>query len=70
MGKDDMTLSFDGFQVAVIFVAILLVNYLLADGKSNWLEGQLLMCLYIVIAVCAWYYPQVDAQGNAVTEAG
>jgi Ca2+:H+ antiporter len=28
MGRDDMTLSFDGFQVAVMFVAVLLVNYL------------------------------------------
>lgn len=33
MGNDEMTLSFDGFQVAVIFVAVLLVNYLIADGK-------------------------------------
>ena len=28
MGKDDMNLNFDGFQVAVLFVAVLLVNYL------------------------------------------
>ena len=47
MGKEDMNLSFDGFQVAVLFVSILLVNYLIADGKSHWLEGQLLMCLYL-----------------------
>lgn len=30
MGKDDMNLSFDGFQVAVLFVSVLLVNYLIA----------------------------------------
>jgi len=36
MGKEDMTMSFDGFQVAVLFVAILLVNYLIGDGKSKW----------------------------------
>ncbi len=35
MGNDDMTMSFDGFQVAVLFVAILLVNYLIGDGKSK-----------------------------------
>ncbi|KAL2066011.1 hypothetical protein VTL71DRAFT_2082 [Oculimacula yallundae] len=70
MGKDDMDLSFDGFQIAVLFVAVLLVNYLIGDGKSHWLEGMLLQCLYIIIAVCAWYYPQTDAAGNPVTEAG
>lgn len=57
MGKENMTLSFDGFQVAVLFVSVLLVNYLIGDGKSHWLEGMLLMCLYIIIAICAWYYP-------------
>jgi Ca2+:H+ antiporter len=35
MGNDAMTMSFDGFQVAVMFVAILLVNYLISDGKSK-----------------------------------
>lgn len=34
-GKDCMTLYFDGFQIAVLFVAIILVNYLIQDGKSR-----------------------------------
>ncbi|RKF60873.1 Vacuolar calcium ion transporter [Golovinomyces cichoracearum] len=59
MGKEEMNLSFDGFQVAVLFVSVLLVNYLISDGKSHWLEGMLLMCLYLIIAICAWYYPEI-----------
>ncbi|RMZ76750.1 hypothetical protein DV737_g4723, partial [Chaetothyriales sp. CBS 132003] len=55
--KDDMTLLFDGFQITVVFVTVLLVNYLIQDGKSHWLEGVLLMTLYVIIAVAAWYYP-------------
>ena len=54
MGIDAMNLSFDIFQVAVLFVSVLLVNYLIADGKSHWLEGLLLICLYFIIAVCSW----------------
>jgi Ca2+:H+ antiporter len=54
MGIDAMGLSFDPFQVVVLFVSVLLVNYLIGDGKSHWLEGMLLMCLYVIIAVCAW----------------
>lgn len=54
MGIDEMNLSFDTFQVAVLFVAVLLVNYLIADGKSHWLEGFLLICLYAIIAVCSF----------------
>jgi Ca2+:H+ antiporter len=51
LGYDKMNLSFDGFQIAVLFVSVLLVNYLIADGKSHWLEGALLLSLYLIIAV-------------------
>jgi Ca2+:H+ antiporter len=54
LGNDDMNLSFDGFQIVVLFVSILLVNYLISDGKSNWLEGVLLQGLYLIIAVTSW----------------
>ena len=54
VGNDEMSLSFDIFQVAVLFVSVLLVNYLIADGQSHWLEGMLLMCLYCIIAVCSY----------------
>lgn len=49
-----MNLYFDGFQIAVLFVAMLLVNYLIQDGKSHWLEGIMLMMLYLIISVSAW----------------
>jgi Ca2+:H+ antiporter len=35
MGKDCMTLYFDLFQIATLFVSVLLVNYLIQDGKSR-----------------------------------
>lgn len=35
MGVDDMTLSFDGFEVISLFGSILYVNLLLMNGKSN-----------------------------------
>jgi len=57
MGVSDMTLYFDGFQITVLFVTVLLVNYLIGDGKSHWLEGFLLMMMYIIIAIAAWFHP-------------
>ena len=32
-------------------------DILVADGKSNWLEGLILIGLYIVAAVTFWFYP-------------
>lgn len=64
LGNDCMTLYFDNFQIAVLFVAVLLVNYLIQDGKSHWLEGVLLIASYIIISLAAWFYPHetVDAR--------
>ncbi|KAK6535713.1 hypothetical protein TWF694_002163 [Orbilia ellipsospora] len=62
LGIDQMTLFFDGFQVVLLLVSVLLVNYLIQDGKSNFLEGTLLMATYIIIAVAAWYFPAPPGQ--------
>ncbi|KAL8761574.1 MAG: hypothetical protein Q9184_002311 [Pyrenodesmia sp. 2 TL-2023] len=32
----DMNLAFDTFQIILLFVSVLLVNYLIQDGKSHW----------------------------------
>ncbi|KAF2164893.1 hypothetical protein M409DRAFT_56251 [Zasmidium cellare ATCC 36951] len=52
-----MDLDFNGFLVVVLVISIWLVNYLINDGKSHWLEGVLLMITYLIIAVSAWFYP-------------
>lgn len=57
MDRPGMTLEFDGFLIALLFVSVLLVNYLIGDGRSHWLEGVLLMATYIIIAIAAWFYP-------------
>ncbi|OGE48443.1 hypothetical protein PENARI_c028G00349 [Penicillium arizonense] len=56
IGIEDMTLNFDGFQVITLFMSVLLVNYLIGDGKSHWLEGILLMMMYLIIAIAAWFF--------------
>lgn len=59
-----MTVLFVSVLLVSIFASFLLfvcvcsddvqVNYLIADGKSHWLEGVLLMTLYLIIAIAAW----------------
>ncbi|KAJ7487954.1 calcium/proton exchanger [Mycena latifolia] len=58
MGKP-MTLFFDPYEVACLLLAILTVNYVLQDGKSNWLEGMILMCLYAILATLFFSYPGI-----------
>ncbi|KAK3938293.1 Ca2+ transporter [Diplogelasinospora grovesii] len=44
------------FQATILLCSALLVNYSIADGKSHWHKGLLLMALYCIISVCSWWY--------------
>ena len=67
-----MTLYFNTFETTILFISVFLVVFLLMDGKSNYLEGGILFCIYVIIAVAGeclravcpianalpvWYYP-------------
>jgi Ca2+:H+ antiporter len=49
--------DFEIFQVAVIFVSVVVTNYLIMDGKSNWMEGVMLLGVYTIVAISYWLYP-------------
>ncbi|KAJ7494674.1 Sodium/calcium exchanger protein-domain-containing protein [Mycena galericulata] len=56
LGKP-LTMLFDPYESVAVFLAVLTVNYVVQDGKSNWLEGMILMCLYVILALSFWFYP-------------
>lgn len=58
--KPDMDLNFEIFTVALLVLAILVVGQFLRDGQSNYLEGALLVLVYVIIAVAAWFYPDPE----------
>ena len=39
-----LTMLFDPFESVVLFLSVLMVNYVVQNGKSNWLEGMILTC--------------------------
>lgn len=49
MGKE-MSLYFNLFETVAISVSTFIVNFLVLDGRSNYLEGALLCVCYIIIA--------------------
>ncbi len=48
---EEMTLRFQSFETVVFFLSVLVVNYLIQDGKSNYLET------YVIIALAFYIYP-------------
>lgn len=61
----EMSLYFNIYETAILFIAVVMVNYLIMDGESNWLEGLMLVAVYIVIAISFYYYP--DETNNSIS---
>ncbi|KAF5370031.1 hypothetical protein D9758_001349 [Tetrapyrgos nigripes] len=53
-----MSLLFDSFEVTILIGSSLLLSYVIADSRTNWMEGVVLVGLYVMIATTAWFYPQ------------
>ncbi|KAK3045998.1 hypothetical protein LTR09_012477 [Extremus antarcticus] len=62
-----MDLNFEIFMIGLLVLSILVVGNFLRDQESNWLEGALLVIVYVVIAIASFYYPDPDvATSNGI----
>ncbi|GAB9465408.1 hypothetical protein Gpo141_00002816 [Globisporangium polare] len=46
-----MTLAFPQFEIMIYLMSIVIVYAIIADGKSNWLEGSMLVTAYALVAI-------------------
>jgi Ca2+:H+ antiporter len=49
------SLVFTPFEILAVMLAVLIVNYLSADGRCNWLEGAQLISVYSIIAIAFFF---------------
>ncbi|KAK7223637.1 hypothetical protein V2G26_011640 [Clonostachys chloroleuca] len=63
LGKD-MSLYFTLFETVCLFVSTFMTNFLVLDGRSNYMEGALLCTVYILIALVAFFYPEAPAAND------
>jgi Ca2+:H+ antiporter len=58
-----MDLDFNPFELVAVTVAVLIANSVSSDGRSNWLEGTLLLATYFVLGAAFFYHPVIDGIG-------
>jgi Ca2+:H+ antiporter len=51
-----MDLSFNIFEVVAVAVAVAVANLISLDGRSNWLEGALLLATYAVLGAAFYFH--------------
>lgn len=62
MGKP-MDLNFNAFELVAVVVSVLIANSISSDGKSNWLEGTLLLATYLVLGFAFFFHPVSEGLG-------
>lgn len=53
-----MNLLFTSFEVVTVGLAVLIVSLVAVDGESNWMEGVLLLAVYLIFAIAFFFLPE------------
>jgi len=52
-----MDLNFNLFEVIAVVIAVTFANLISLDGRSNWLEGMLLLSTYVILGAAFYFHP-------------
>lgn len=52
-----MDLNFNLFEVVAVIIAVAIANLISLDGRSNWLEGILLLATFVVLGAAFYFHP-------------
>jgi len=55
IGPHPMALVFNGFELAAVFLAILIASHVTNEGESNWFEGVQLLAVYLVLGLAFFF---------------
>ena len=58
-----MDLDFNPFELVAVAASVLIANSISSDGKSNWLEGTLLLATYAVLGFAFFFHPVIEGIG-------
>jgi Ca2+:H+ antiporter len=59
IGPRPMDLVFTPAEVLAVSLAVLITGQIASDGESNWLEGILLLAVYLIFAAVFYFLPDV-----------
>lgn len=53
-----LDLIFTPFEVAAVAISVLAVGFVSMDGESHWMEGAMLLGVYLILAVAFFFLPR------------
>lgn len=52
-----LDLIFTPFEVAAVTVSVLIVGFVAMDGESHWMEGVMLVGVYLILSIAFYFLP-------------
>ncbi|MBU6431793.1 MAG: calcium/proton exchanger [Nitrospirae bacterium] len=52
-----LDLIFTPFEVAAVTISVLIVGFVAMDGESHWMEGMMLVGVYLMLAIAFFFLP-------------
>ncbi len=52
-----MDLDFNPFEAVAVAISVTVANLITLDGRSDWLEGTLLLATYVVLGAAFYFHP-------------
>jgi Ca2+:H+ antiporter len=56
---ETLLLVFNTFELIALTAAAFIAAFVAQDGESNWLEGSMLLAVYVIIGIGFYYLPAV-----------
>jgi Ca2+:H+ antiporter len=63
-----MDLIFSPMEVVAVIVSIAVVSLISQDGESNWMEGVLLLAVYVILGITFYWLPAGVAEHALIEE--
>ena len=57
MGRP-LDLHFTGMEIASIVISLVVLNMVCEDGESHWMEGVLLLAVYVILGLAFYHLPE------------
>jgi len=66
VGPRPMDMVFSPVEVIAIVLSVLIVGEISSDGESNWMEGAMLLAVYLILGICFYFFPEAAAHAGPV----
>ena len=57
IGPQPMDLDFTLFEVIAVWASVVILAMVATDGESHWMEGVLLLAVYLVLGIAFYFLP-------------